>query len=73
MWLVLFGLMARARRTMFQHHTLIIWHFSPAILSSLDGRLIKLEKSILPLYTSTQVLTRRGNSESVDQSGEMIV
>ncbi|EIM89544.1 exocyst complex component exo70 subunit [Stereum hirsutum FP-91666 SS1] len=32
------------------------------ILSSLDGRLIKLEKSILPLYTSTQVLTRRGNN-----------
>ena len=35
---------------------------STAILSSFDARLVKLEKSILPLYTSTQVLTRRANS-----------
>jgi hypothetical protein len=33
-----------------------------AILTSFDNRLVKLEKSILPLYTSTQILTRRGNS-----------
>lgn len=34
-----------------------------AILTSFDNRLVKLEKSILPLYTSTQILTRRGNSQ----------
>ncbi|KAM5541886.1 hypothetical protein V8D89_004615 [Ganoderma adspersum] len=33
-----------------------------SILSSFDARLVKLEKSILPLYTSTQVLTRRSNN-----------
>ncbi|KAH9965551.1 exocyst complex component exo70 subunit [Lactifluus volemus] len=33
-----------------------------SILTSFDNRLVKLEKSILPLYTSTQVLTRRGNN-----------
>ncbi|KAI9460716.1 exocyst complex component exo70 subunit [Russula earlei] len=33
-----------------------------SILTSFDSRLVKLEKSILPLYTSTQVLTRRGNN-----------
>ncbi|KAH9848985.1 Cullin repeat-like-containing domain protein [Lenzites betulinus] len=33
-----------------------------SILSSFDTRLVKLEKSILPLYTSTQVLTRRANN-----------
>ncbi|PSS18880.1 hypothetical protein PHLCEN_2v3195 [Hermanssonia centrifuga] len=33
-----------------------------AILSSFDTRLVKLEKSILPLYNSTQVLTRRANN-----------
>lgn len=31
----------------------------PAILTSFDSRLAKLEKSILPLYTSTQILTKR--------------
>ncbi|TFY63520.1 hypothetical protein EVG20_g6281 [Dentipellis fragilis] len=30
------------------------------ILTSFDGRLVKLEKSILPLYNSTQILTKRG-------------
>ncbi|THH20305.1 hypothetical protein EW146_g1018 [Bondarzewia mesenterica] len=33
-----------------------------SILTSFDGRLVKLEKSILPLYNSTQVLTKRGNN-----------
>ncbi|KAI1785088.1 Cullin repeat-like-containing domain protein [Ganoderma leucocontextum] len=33
-----------------------------SILSSFDARLVKLEKSILPLYTSTQLLTRRSNN-----------
>ncbi|KAI0052026.1 exocyst complex component exo70 subunit [Auriscalpium vulgare] len=33
-----------------------------SILTSFDGRLVKLEKSILPLYTSTQILTKRGNN-----------
>ncbi|KAH9930452.1 Cullin repeat-like-containing domain protein [Epithele typhae] len=33
-----------------------------SILSSFDTRLVKLEKSILPLYTSTQLLTRRSNN-----------
>lgn len=33
-----------------------------AILSSFDHRLVKLEKSILPLYTSTQLLTRRATN-----------
>ncbi|KAI0310292.1 Cullin repeat-like-containing domain protein [Amylostereum chailletii] len=33
-----------------------------SILSSFDARLIKVEKSILPLYTATQILTRRGNN-----------
>ncbi|KAI0073224.1 hypothetical protein K474DRAFT_1666843 [Panus rudis PR-1116 ss-1] len=32
-----------------------------SILSSFDTRLVKLEKSILPLYNSTQILNRRGN------------
>lgn len=35
----------------------------PAILDSFDTRLAKLEKSILPLYTATQILGRRRNSE----------
>lgn len=33
-----------------------------AILSSFDTRIAKLEKSITPLYNSTQVLTRRAKS-----------
>lgn len=33
-----------------------------AILSSFDTRLIKVEKSILPLYNASQMLARRGNS-----------
>jgi exocyst complex component 7 len=33
-----------------------------AILNGFDTRLAKLEKSILPLYNSSQVLTRRANS-----------
>ncbi|KAI0250886.1 exocyst complex component exo70 subunit [Lactifluus subvellereus] len=33
-----------------------------SILTSFDNRLVKLEKSILPLYTSTQILTRRANN-----------
>ncbi|KZT07915.1 uncharacterized protein LAESUDRAFT_724388 [Laetiporus sulphureus 93-53] len=33
-----------------------------SILSSFDTRLVKLEKSILPLYTSTQQLTRRAKN-----------
>ncbi|KAH9954763.1 Cullin repeat-like-containing domain protein [Russula dissimulans] len=33
-----------------------------SILTSFDSRLVKLEKSILPLYTSTQVLTKRANN-----------
>ncbi|KAI0298423.1 hypothetical protein B0F90DRAFT_1669016, partial [Multifurca ochricompacta] len=33
-----------------------------SILTSFDNRLVKLEKSILPLYTSTQILTKRGNN-----------
>ncbi|KAN0136078.1 Cullin repeat-like-containing domain protein [Lactarius tabidus] len=32
------------------------------ILTSFDSRLAKLEKSILPLYTSTQILTKRENN-----------
>ncbi|KAJ7459394.1 Cullin repeat-like-containing domain protein [Mycena galericulata] len=32
------------------------------ILTSFDTRLAKLEKSILPLYTSTQILNRRANN-----------
>jgi len=35
----------------------------PAILDSFDTRLGKLEKSILPLYTATQILSRRRNSK----------
>ncbi|KAI0297438.1 Cullin repeat-like-containing domain protein [Russula brevipes] len=39
-----------------------------SILTSFDSRLVKLEKSILPLYTSTGVLTKRGkNIESALQ------
>ncbi|CCM01344.1 uncharacterized protein FIBRA_03394 [Fibroporia radiculosa] len=37
-------------------------HTLAAILSSFDARLVKLEKSILPLYTSTQQLTRRARN-----------
>ena len=33
-----------------------------AILNSFDTRLVKLEKSILPHYNSTQILNRRANS-----------
>ncbi|GJE99593.1 exocyst complex component EXO70 [Phanerochaete sordida] len=33
-----------------------------SILSSFDTRLVKLEKTILPLYNSTQVLTRRATN-----------
>lgn len=33
-----------------------------SILTSFDTRLAKLEKSILPLYTSTQILNRRANN-----------
>ncbi|KAI0784074.1 Cullin repeat-like-containing domain protein [Abortiporus biennis] len=33
-----------------------------SMLSSFDTRLNKLEKSILPLYNSTQILTKRGNN-----------
>ncbi|KAH9171616.1 exocyst complex component exo70 subunit [Lactarius sanguifluus] len=33
-----------------------------SILTSFDSRLVKLEKTILPLYTSTQILTKRGNN-----------
>ncbi|KAF8256889.1 Cullin repeat-like-containing domain protein [Lactarius quietus] len=33
-----------------------------SILTSFDSRLVKLEKSILPLYTSTQILTKRENN-----------
>ncbi|KAJ7493648.1 Cullin repeat-like-containing domain protein [Mycena latifolia] len=33
-----------------------------SILNSFDTRLAKLEKSILPLYTSTQILNRRANN-----------
>ncbi|PCH44653.1 hypothetical protein WOLCODRAFT_139125 [Wolfiporia cocos MD-104 SS10] len=33
-----------------------------SILTSFDTRLVKLEKSILPLYTSTQQLTRRAKN-----------
>lgn len=36
-----------------------------AILDSFDGRLAKLEKSILPLYTASQILNRRRNSKSL--------
>jgi hypothetical protein len=36
--------------------------FYPAILTGFDSRLAKLEKSILPLYTSTKVLNRRASS-----------
>ncbi|KAI0280138.1 exocyst complex component exo70 subunit [Russula aff. rugulosa BPL654] len=39
-----------------------------SILTSFDNRLVKLEKSILPLYTSTQTLTKRAtNIESALQ------
>jgi exocyst complex protein 7 len=38
-----------------------------AILDSFDTRLAKLEKSILPLYTATQILGRRRNSELFNQ------
>ena len=38
--------------------------FYTAILSSFDTRIAKLEKSITPLYNSTQVLTRRAQSTS---------
>ncbi|KAF7966561.1 hypothetical protein HWV62_37859 [Athelia sp. TMB] len=34
----------------------------PAILSSFDTRLVKLEKSVLPLYNSTQILNRRASN-----------
>ncbi|KAA1471310.1 hypothetical protein DENSPDRAFT_850145 [Dentipellis sp. KUC8613] len=30
------------------------------ILTDFDGRLVKLEKSVLPLYKSTRILTKRG-------------
>ena len=43
---------------------LLSYHLPAAILTSFDSRLVKLEKSILPLYTSTQILTKRGNSMS---------
>ena len=43
---------------------LLSYHLPSAILTSFDGRLVKLEKSILPLYTSTQILTKRGTSMS---------
>lgn len=33
------------------------------VLDSFDVRLAKLEKSILPLYTATQILNRRKSSE----------
>ncbi|KAF8491339.1 exocyst complex component exo70 subunit [Russula emetica] len=33
-----------------------------SILTSFDSRLVKLEKSILPLYTSTQTLTKRASN-----------
>ncbi|KAH9932337.1 Cullin repeat-like-containing domain protein [Fomitopsis serialis] len=33
-----------------------------SILSSFDARLVKLEKSILPLYNSSQILTRRAKN-----------
>ncbi|KII91380.1 hypothetical protein PLICRDRAFT_135518 [Plicaturopsis crispa FD-325 SS-3] len=33
-----------------------------SILTSFDTRLVKLEKSILPLYNSTQILNRRANN-----------
>ncbi|ETW75673.1 hypothetical protein HETIRDRAFT_390036 [Heterobasidion irregulare TC 32-1] len=33
-----------------------------SILTSFDSRLVKLEKSILPLYNSTQTLTKRSNN-----------
>ncbi|KAH9948038.1 Cullin repeat-like-containing domain protein [Amylocystis lapponica] len=33
-----------------------------AILSSFDSRILKLEKSVLPLYTSTQLLSRRARN-----------
>ncbi|KZT66616.1 hypothetical protein DAEQUDRAFT_752050 [Daedalea quercina L-15889] len=33
-----------------------------SILSSFDSRLVKLEKSILPLYDSSQILTRRSKN-----------
>ncbi len=39
-------------------------HHLAAILSGFDTRLAKLEKAILPLYNSTQLLTRRGNRKS---------
>ena len=44
--------------------SLDFWGATPleAILSSFDSRLIKVDKAILPLYTSSQVLTRRANS-----------
>ncbi|KAF8309617.1 hypothetical protein F5887DRAFT_931438 [Amanita rubescens] len=38
----------------------------PAVLDSFDTRLAKLEKSILPLYTSAQVLTRR--TQNIDKT-----
>lgn len=34
------------------------------VLESFDTRLAKLEKTIFPLYTSAQVLTRRTQSTS---------
>ncbi|KAI0030280.1 Cullin repeat-like-containing domain protein [Vararia minispora EC-137] len=33
-----------------------------SILSSFDGRLVKVDKAILPLYTSSQMLTKRANN-----------
>ncbi|TCD71013.1 hypothetical protein EIP91_000511 [Steccherinum ochraceum] len=37
-------------------------HYVAAILSSFDARLVKVEKSILPLYNASQMLSKRGNN-----------
>ena len=37
-------------------------------MTSFDSRLVKLEKSILPLYTSTQTLTKRASSGDSESS-----
>jgi hypothetical protein len=42
----------------------LLYQLSSAILTSFDSLLAKLDKSILPLYTSTQILTKRENSAS---------
>ncbi|KAH9984578.1 Cullin repeat-like-containing domain protein [Russula vinacea] len=44
------------------HKTRQISQRMTSILTSFDSRLVKLEKSILPLYTSTQILTKRGSN-----------